>query len=106
MFRVAANATYLEVHHLDLRSEGGGNEPDNVVVLCGAHHGALHRGRLRIDGKVSTGLRFSHAGTLVSPEDRAGQPRTGALERAHECHGRDAAALGRRSRQLPLARAR
>jgi 5-methylcytosine-specific restriction endonuclease McrA len=55
------NATYLDVHHLDPRSEGGGNEPDNLVVLCGAHHGALHRGRLRIDGKVSTGLRVSHA---------------------------------------------
>jgi hypothetical protein len=55
------NATYLDVHHLDLRSEGGGNEPDNLVVLCGAHHGALHRGQLRIDGKVSTGLRVSHA---------------------------------------------
>jgi hypothetical protein len=55
------NATYLDVHHLDLRSEGGGNEPDNLVVLCGAHHSALHRGRLRIDGKVSTGLRIRHA---------------------------------------------
>ena len=55
------NATYLDLHHLDLRSEGGGNDPDNLVVLCGAHHGALHRGRLRIDGKVSSGLRVSHA---------------------------------------------
>ena len=55
------NATYVDVHHLDLRSEGGGNDPDNLVVLCGAHHGALHRGRLRIDGKVSTGLRVRHA---------------------------------------------
>ena len=55
------NATYLDVHHLDLRSEGGGNEPDNLVVLCGAHHGALHRGHLRIDGRVSTGLRVRHA---------------------------------------------
>ena len=55
------NATYLDVHHLDLHSEGGGNDPDNLVVLCGAHHGALHRGRLRIEGKVSTGLRVSHA---------------------------------------------
>ena len=67
------NATYLDVHHLDLRSEGGGNDPDNLVVLCGAHHGALHRGRLRIDGKVSTGLRVSHAdgtayGFMPSPQ--------------------------------------
>jgi hypothetical protein len=55
------NATFVDLHHLDLRSEGGENDPDNLVVLCGAHHGALHRGRLRIDGKASTGLRVSHA---------------------------------------------
>ena len=55
------NATYVDLHHLDLRSEGGSNDPDNLVVRCGAHHGALHRGRLRIDGRVSTGLRVRHA---------------------------------------------
>jgi hypothetical protein len=55
------NATYVDLHHLDLRSEGGSHDPDNLVVLCGAHHGALHRGRLRIDGRVSTGLRVRHA---------------------------------------------
>ena len=67
------NATYVDIHHLDLRSEGGSNAPDNLVVLCGAHHGALHRGRLRIDGKVSTGLRVRHAdgtayGCMPSPQ--------------------------------------
>ena len=66
------NATYVDVHHLDLRSEGGSNDPDNLVVLCGAHHGALHRGRLRIDGKVSTGPQLRHAdgtayGCMPSP---------------------------------------
>ena len=55
------NATYVDLHHLDPRSEGGSNDPDNLVVLCSAHHSALHRGRLRIDGKVSTGLRVRHA---------------------------------------------
>ena len=55
------NATYVDLHHLDLRSEGGSDDPDNLVVLCGAHHGAVHRGRLRIDGRVGTGLRVRHA---------------------------------------------
>ena len=59
------NATYVDLHHLELRSEGGSEDPDNLVVLCGAHHGALHRGRLRIDGKVSGGLRFRHADGTV-----------------------------------------
>jgi hypothetical protein len=94
-----------------LRSEGGSNNPDNLVVLCGAHHRALHRGRLRIAGKVSTGLRIDHAdgtayGNLASPSladasARAspgsetsvslkalrGRPRARALERSRECHG-------------------
>jgi hypothetical protein len=59
------NATFVDLHHLELRSEGGDNDPDNLVVLCGAHHGAVHRGRLRIDGKVSTGLRVCHADGTV-----------------------------------------
>jgi hypothetical protein len=59
------NATFVDLHHLDLRSEGGENHPENLVVLCSAHHGALHRGRLRIEGKVSTGLRVSHADGTV-----------------------------------------
>ena len=55
------NATYVDLHHLELRSEGGADDPDNLVVVCGAHHGLLHRGRLRIEGKVSTGVRVRHA---------------------------------------------
>jgi hypothetical protein len=39
---------------------------------CAARHSALHRGRLRIDGRVSTGLRVRHAdgtdyGSMPSP---------------------------------------
>jgi hypothetical protein len=32
-----------------------------TIWSCGAHHAASHRGRLRIDGKPSTGLRIRHA---------------------------------------------
>jgi hypothetical protein len=55
------HATYVDVHHIDPRVEGGGHEPDNLVCLCGAHHLALHRGLLSIQGKVGTGLVFRHA---------------------------------------------
>jgi HAMP domain-containing protein len=69
-------ATYVDLHHLRFRSEGGGHDDDNLVVLCGAHHRATHRGRLRIDGTPSTGLNFQHAdgtpyGQPLSP-DRTG----------------------------------
>jgi hypothetical protein len=55
------HSTFVDVHHLDLRSEGGEHDPDNLVVLCAAHHLAAHRGQLIVDGTVSNGLRFRHA---------------------------------------------
>ena len=55
------HATNVDIHHLTLRSEGGGHDEDGLVVLCSAHHRAQHRGHLLIEGRVSTGLRFRHA---------------------------------------------
>ena len=54
-------SVFLDVHHLDPVAEGGSNHPDNVVLLCGAHHRAVHRGTLIIEGRPSTGLVFHHA---------------------------------------------
>jgi hypothetical protein len=55
------HATYVDVHHVVPRSEGGRNEPANLLTLCGAHHRAAHRGEIVIgrnrDGEVS----FAHA---------------------------------------------
>jgi hypothetical protein len=51
----------VDVHHIVPRSEGGRNEPANLLTLCGAHHRAAHRGEIVIgrnrDGEVS----FTHA---------------------------------------------
>jgi hypothetical protein len=54
------SSRHLEVHHLDPRAQGGGNDPANLVVLCGGHHTALHRGRLVITGRPGA-LGFAHA---------------------------------------------
>jgi hypothetical protein len=73
------NTRYVDVHHIRLRSEGGGNDPDNLVVLCSAHHSAVHRGTLRIDGSVSKGLRFQHAdGTPYGRAPSAAKSHVGA----------------------------
>jgi Holliday junction resolvasome RuvABC DNA-binding subunit len=66
------HAIFLDLHHIALRSEGGHHDPDTLVVLCGAHHRAAHRGQLVIEGRVSTGLVFRHAdgstyGSVVNP---------------------------------------
>ena len=55
-----SNHRYLDVHHLDLRSEGGGHDPERLAVLCGAHHRAVHLGLLCIDGASATGFVFRH----------------------------------------------
>jgi hypothetical protein len=46
------NARFLDLHHIGLRSEGGGNEADNLVTLCGLHHRAVHRGTLSVSGRM------------------------------------------------------
>lgn len=51
----------MDVPHLQLRSEGGRHEPDSLVLLCGAHHRALHRGLLIAEGSASESLIFRHA---------------------------------------------
>jgi hypothetical protein len=55
-----ANATFLDLHHIELRSEGGPNDPENLITICTAHHRAVHRGVLLIDGSASM-VRFRHA---------------------------------------------
>jgi hypothetical protein len=55
------NATFLDLHHIDLRSEGGSHRADNLLAVCGAHHRALHRGELIVDGTGAANVRFRHA---------------------------------------------
>jgi 5-methylcytosine-specific restriction endonuclease McrA len=53
------HCTYLDVHHVLPRSEGGLNEAANLLTLCGAHHRAVHRGELLIEGSADA-ARFRH----------------------------------------------
>lgn len=55
------HATFTDVHHKSLRSEGGNHDPESLILLCKAHHGAVHRGALIIEGTWSAGFRFLHA---------------------------------------------
>lgn len=52
---------FVDVHHVRCRADGGDHDPDNLVVLCAAHHRAAHAGQLCIVGRVSAGLVFRHA---------------------------------------------
>ncbi|HYJ08064.1 MAG TPA: HNH endonuclease signature motif containing protein, partial [Polyangiaceae bacterium] len=55
------HATWVDVHHLQAREESGGHEPENLITICGAHHRALHRGALCVEGTPASGLTFRHA---------------------------------------------
>lgn len=38
----------LTVHHLTPAAQGGGNDLENLVVVCREHHDAIHRGELTL----------------------------------------------------------
>jgi hypothetical protein len=55
------NATFVDVHHITARADGGSDAVQNLIVLCGAHHRAAHRGELVIEGDTAERVRFRHA---------------------------------------------
>jgi hypothetical protein len=92
------NAAFLDLHHVKGRSEGGRNEVDNLITLCGAHHRAAHRGQLRVTGGVARGVRFHHSdgsayGSVVSPPLAAAREKAFAALRS----------LGFREREVACA---
>jgi hypothetical protein len=65
------NASFLDLHHVLLREDGGANSADNLLTLCGTHHRAVHRGALEIAGNAHA-ADFRHAdggsyGDLTNP---------------------------------------
>jgi hypothetical protein len=56
-----SHATFVDVHHVQPRSEGGRHEAPNLLTLCSSHHRAAHRGELLIDREHAGALRFQHA---------------------------------------------
>ncbi len=61
----------LHEHHLVFRSRGGGDELENRVVLCEAHHKLLHESaRLAAAGRAPDGVTWTKAGTRYRCERR------------------------------------
>jgi hypothetical protein len=59
------HATFVDVHHLRARAEGGNHDAENLLTLCGAHHRACHRGDLLIAKNPTGVLEFRHADGTV-----------------------------------------
>jgi 5-methylcytosine-specific restriction endonuclease McrA len=44
-----AKEVRLQVHHIQFRSEGGTNTPDNLITLCHSCHDGLHEGKVLLN---------------------------------------------------------
>ena len=49
----------LHAHHIRHRSQGGSDDPSNLVTLCAFHHQrGVHGGTVRCRGRAPDALRF------------------------------------------------
>jgi hypothetical protein len=55
------HATYVDVHHIQRRADGGLNVIGNLLTLCSVHHRATHRGQLLIERTPDASIVFRHA---------------------------------------------
>lgn len=56
----------LHVHHIIFRSQGGSNEPDNLITLCETCHRALHNGEFEIKGNKNKTRHATQASIVKS----------------------------------------
>lgn len=77
-------ARNLDVHHIQFRSDGGGNELSNLLTLCSGHHAQLHAGLLIVRGEAPHALQFSwceapeRATAEAGGDNASGMPRSSA----------------------------
>lgn len=69
--------TFVDVHHIVPRAQGGTHAPSNLVVLCSAHHRAVHHGFLWLEGAGGPSLRFRH---VDGTDFRRAPPDTAAVQ--------------------------
>ncbi|MCC6996774.1 MAG: HNH endonuclease, partial [Deltaproteobacteria bacterium] len=57
------NAAWVDLHHQVYRSQSGGHDADNLLLLCTAHHRAVHDGRVIVTRypRGRSGFGFRHA---------------------------------------------
>jgi hypothetical protein len=61
----ACSRQATHAHHVEFRSHGGGDEPENLVALCGFHHlRCIHGGWLRVVGRAPDGLTWILRGRI------------------------------------------
>ncbi len=68
---------HLHIHHVIPWSKGGTTDPDNLILLCGYHHRALHDGDFGIAALGKQRFRFhTPAGSELHPAPPMTRPRS------------------------------
>lgn len=55
----------LHVHHIKFKSDGGSNNPNNLITLCSKHHKMLHDGKLTIEVKKHKSLKSTTVMSII-----------------------------------------
>jgi hypothetical protein len=42
--KICGSRQWLDVHHLQPRTQGGNDSPENLITLCSSHHRLIHAG--------------------------------------------------------------
>ena len=58
---------HLQAHHIEHWARGGETIPDNLVLLCQAHHWGVHEGGVGVDGRAPDRLVFRRPDGRVLP---------------------------------------
>ena len=55
----------LEVHHIKFKSQGGSDNPNNLITLCSKHHKELHEGKLILNIKKHKSLQSATTMNII-----------------------------------------
>ena len=69
---------YVEAHHVKHWIDGGETEPENLVLLCSAHHRLLHHGAFHITVEDDGFVFVSRDGEVIEPALRPQFPQVPA----------------------------
>ncbi|MCD9624401.1 HNH endonuclease signature motif containing protein [Rhabdothermincola salaria] len=71
-----APAAWVDIHHIDAWNNGGGTAIANLVALCGAHHGLVHRKGhgLSVEPDGTVVFTFPDRPPVLSPPPRRTRP--------------------------------
>jgi hypothetical protein len=76
-------------HHIIPRSQGGSDDPSNLVALCTCHHfRGIHAGRLKVRGLAPDGLRWERSGEPFSSPPPPSRSTGAPLARSPAARGR------------------